>query len=119
MKISQMCFFQADLLSEILFQLNGIQIIAPESDVDVDPIELQPEQQQLTQILLTLRLLGKFLGFVTFLPYQSPEKLPDSMQATCIAMREKVRTTIRIFFDVICSCPLSFCNDTSVCSCCS
>ena len=86
-----------------MFQLNGIQIIAPESDVDVDPIELQPERQQLTQILLTLRLLGKFLGFVTFLPYQSPEKLPDSMQATCIAMREKVRNMFQIF-DVSYSC---------------
>ena len=84
----------------VLFQLNGIQIIAPESDVDVDPIELQPERQQLTQILLTLRLLGKFLGFVTFLPYQSPEKLPDSMQATCIAMREKVRNMFQIFGDL-------------------
>ncbi len=75
-------------------QLNGLQILAPESDVDLDPIELAPERQQLTTCLLTLRLLGRFLGFLTFLPYQTPEKLPDSMQAACVAMRNKVKDIV-------------------------
>ena len=82
----------------LLFQLNGLQILAPESDIDLDPIELAPERQQLTTCLLTLRLLGRFLGFLTFLPYQTPEKLPDSMQAACVAMRNKVNIFKMLWF---------------------
>ncbi|KAH3854531.1 hypothetical protein DPMN_097074 [Dreissena polymorpha] len=45
--------------------------------------------------LLSVRLVSKFLGFVTFLPYQSPERIPDSMEATYIAIRNKVYTTLK------------------------
>lgn len=40
--------------------------------------------------LLTLRLLGKFLGFVSFLPYQTTAKLPDEMEATYLSIRRNV-----------------------------
>lgn len=40
--------------------------------------------------LFTLRLLGKFLGFITFLPYRTTTKLPDEMEATYLSIRKNV-----------------------------
>ncbi|XP_052272332.1 codanin-1-like isoform X2 [Dreissena polymorpha] len=49
----------------------------------------EEEQDMFSSALLSVRLVSKFLGFVTFLPYQSPERIPDSMEATYIAIRNK------------------------------
>ena len=38
----------------------------------------------------SLRLLGKFLGFVAFLPYQTPDLLPDSVKESYVSMRDQV-----------------------------
>ncbi|XP_074652779.1 codanin-1-like [Tubulanus polymorphus] len=38
----------------------------------------------------TSRLLGKFLGFIIFLPYQTPESLPDSLKTTYLDQRSKM-----------------------------
>ena len=40
--------------------------------------------------MLTLRLVGKFLGFVIFLPYKNTSKLPDDTEAAYIALRKYV-----------------------------
>ncbi|KAK6181105.1 hypothetical protein SNE40_009036 [Patella caerulea] len=47
----------------------------------------QDQHQLFASCLLTLRLLGKFLGFVTFLPYQATDSLPDSIQSNYIELR--------------------------------
>ncbi len=73
-----------------LFQLNQLQILSPEMDADVDAAELGPERQQLTTALLTLRLLGKFLGFLSFLPFRAQEKLPEVLQRDHVASRNAV-----------------------------
>ena len=48
------------------------------------------EKKLFSSVLLDSRLVAKFLGFVTFLPYQSPDKLPDNVESTYIAIRSKV-----------------------------
>lgn len=43
-------------------------------------------------VLLSLRLLAKFLGFVAFLPYRGPEPPPTrELQDSILALRSQVR----------------------------
>ncbi|OPL20496.1 hypothetical protein AM593_07324, partial [Mytilus galloprovincialis] len=53
---------------------------AQESDED--------QKEKFISILLTLKLVGKFLGFVTFLPYKNTSKLPDDTEAAYMALRK-------------------------------
>ena len=46
----------------------------------------------------SLRLLGKFLGFVAFLPYQTPDLLPDSIKESYISMRDQVGGCLAAYF---------------------
>ncbi|XP_012933842.1 codanin-1 isoform X2 [Heterocephalus glaber] len=57
-----------------------------ESDVD-----WQGERRQFALVLLSLRLLAKFLGFVAFLPYRGPEPpLSRELQDSIVALRRQV-----------------------------
>ncbi|XP_053394864.1 codanin-1-like [Mercenaria mercenaria] len=52
------------------------------------------EKEMFVTVLLSVRLVGKFLGFVTFLPYRSPDRMPDSMETTYITIRNKHQPSI-------------------------
>lgn len=52
-------------------------------------MEQQDEKQRFTSVLLLARLLAKFLGFISFLPYQTSERPSREIQETAIAMRSK------------------------------
>jgi hypothetical protein len=65
---------------------------------------LQEHKELFIASLFTLRLLGKFLGFVTFLPYQTTTKLPDEMEATYLSLRKHVSD-----FCTLCSDNLYWC----------
>lgn len=55
------------------------------------PDLLQGERRQFAVVLLSLRLLAKFLGFVAFLPYRGPEPLPTrELQDSILALRSQV-----------------------------
>ncbi|XP_052767400.1 codanin-1-like [Mya arenaria] len=47
------------------------------------------EREVFVSVLLSLRLVSKFLGFVTFLPYQSTDRIPDSIETTYINTRNR------------------------------
>lgn len=51
----------------------------------------QDEKQRFTAVLLLARLLAKFLGFISFLPYQTAERPSREIQETAIELRSKVR----------------------------
>ncbi|XP_076706774.2 codanin-1 isoform X4 [Callospermophilus lateralis] len=52
---------------------------------------LQGERRQFAVVLLSLRLLAKFLGFVAFLPYRGPEPPPTrELQDSILALRSQV-----------------------------
>lgn len=51
---------------------------------------LQDEQQRFASVLLLARLLAKFLGFISFLPYQTSETPSGELKETAIALRSKV-----------------------------
>jgi codanin-1 len=57
---------------------------------------MQGERRQFAVVLLSLRLLAKFLGFVAFLPYRGPEPPPTrELQDSILALRSQVRDLVR------------------------
>ncbi|XP_048244553.1 codanin-1-like isoform X2 [Haliotis rufescens] len=65
---------------------SGDRTISTSSETE----EEEDQHELFASCLMTLRLLGKFLGFVTFLPYQTTEPLPDSMRASYTAHRNTI-----------------------------
>ena len=51
---------------------------------------LQDEKQRFTSVLLLARLYAKFLGFISFLPYQTSQTPSREIQEAALALRSKV-----------------------------
>ncbi|CAL8284487.1 unnamed protein product [Lota lota] len=88
-----------DSLCQQLLQLDEVTILGPgassvgegeaeEGDGERD-LEQQDEKQRFSSVLLLARLLAKFLGFLSFLPYQTPDRPPREIQETALALRSK------------------------------
>uniref|UniRef100_F7AX28 Codanin 1 n=1 Tax=Ornithorhynchus anatinus TaxID=9258 RepID=F7AX28_ORNAN len=80
-----------DSLSLQIRELNDLPLPHPgpteEGEADVDR---QDERRQFAAVLLSLRLLAKFLGFVVFLPYRGPEPPPTrEVQDSALALRSQ------------------------------
>ncbi|XP_041351384.1 codanin-1-like [Gigantopelta aegis] len=52
-------------------------------------VEGEQDREMFEACLLTLRLVGKFLGFITFLPYLTTDLLPDVALTDYLALRNK------------------------------
>ncbi|OWK09692.1 hypothetical protein Celaphus_00006325, partial [Cervus elaphus hippelaphus] len=82
-----------DSLSLKIRELNSLALPQPEpSDEDGESdVDWQGERRQFAMVLLSLRLLAKFLGFVTFLPYRGPEPPPTrELQDSILSLRSQV-----------------------------
>ncbi|XP_026165082.1 codanin-1 [Mastacembelus armatus] len=84
-----------DSLCQQLLQLDEVSILSPppsigegEEEGDGD-MEQQDEKQRFTSVLLLARLLAKFLGFISFLPYQTSERPSREIQEAAITVRSK------------------------------
>uniref|UniRef100_A0A8D3B2K6 Codanin-1 C-terminal domain-containing protein n=1 Tax=Scophthalmus maximus TaxID=52904 RepID=A0A8D3B2K6_SCOMX len=84
-----------DSLCQQLLQLDEVSILSPaastaegEEEGDGD-MEQQDEKQRFTSVLLLARLLAKFLGFISFLPYQTSERPSREIQEAAVALRSK------------------------------
>lgn len=51
---------------------------------------LKDEKQRFSSVLLVAQLLAKFLGFISFMPYQTSEAPSREIQEAAIALRSKV-----------------------------
>ncbi|XP_061286914.1 codanin-1 isoform X2 [Bos javanicus] len=82
-----------DSLSLKIRELNSLALPQPEpSDEDGESdVDWQGERRQFAVVLLSLRLLAKFLGFVAFLPYRGPEPpLTRELQDSILSLRSQV-----------------------------
>ncbi|KAM6960671.1 codanin-1 [Aplochiton taeniatus] len=85
-----------DSLCQQLLQLDEVSILGPalvpgqqgnpEGDGDM---EQQDEKQRFSSVLLLARLLAKFLGFISFLPYQTSERPSRELQEVALSLRSK------------------------------
>lgn len=81
-----------DSLCQQLLQLDEVSILSPPSIGEGEgegDLEQQDEKQRFTSVLLLARLLAKFLGFISFLPYQTSERPSREIQEAAIALRSK------------------------------
>uniref|UniRef100_A0A672J4M7 Codanin-1 C-terminal domain-containing protein n=1 Tax=Salarias fasciatus TaxID=181472 RepID=A0A672J4M7_SALFA len=85
-----------DSLCQQLLQLDEVSILSPppppigegEEDEDGD-MEQQDEKQRFSSVLLLSRLLAKFLGFISFLPYQTCDRPSREIRDSAVALRSK------------------------------
>ncbi|KFZ56910.1 Codanin-1, partial [Podiceps cristatus] len=72
-----------------ILELNGLTLVEHEhSDGEADMDE-QDEKKRFTVVLLSLRLLAKFLGFLVFLPYRTVEQPTRDLQDSAVALRNQ------------------------------
>ncbi|KAM5235369.1 codanin-1 isoform 2-T2 [Ctenodactylus gundi] len=82
-----------DSLSLTIRELDGLPLpqYEPGEDVGDSDVDWQGERRQFAVLLLSLRLLAKFLGFVAFLPYRGPEPPPTrELQDSVLALRSQI-----------------------------
>ncbi|XP_068961949.1 codanin-1 isoform X2 [Petaurus breviceps papuanus] len=82
-----------DSLSLKIRELNELTLpqYEPSEEDGESDVDRQDERRQFASVLLSLRLLAKFLGFVAFLPYRSPEPPPTrELQDSALALRNQV-----------------------------
>ncbi|NWS10449.1 CDAN1 protein, partial [Pachyramphus minor] len=78
-----------DSLCLKILELNGLTLVEHEhSDGEADMDE-QDEKKRFTVVLLSLRLLAKFLGFLVFLPYRTMEQPTRDLQDSALALRNQ------------------------------
>uniref|UniRef100_A0A8C3KE85 Codanin-1 C-terminal domain-containing protein n=1 Tax=Calidris pygmaea TaxID=425635 RepID=A0A8C3KE85_9CHAR len=78
-----------DSLCLKILELNGLTLVEHEhSDGEADMDE-QDEKKRFTVVLLSLRLLAKFLGFLVFLPYRTVEQPTRDLQDSAIVLRNQ------------------------------
>ncbi|XP_075387380.1 codanin-1 isoform X2 [Tenrec ecaudatus] len=82
-----------DSLSLKIRELNNL-VLPPHEPSDEDgesDVDWQGARRQFAVVLLSLRLLAKFLGFVAFLPYRGPEPPPTrELHDSVLALRNQV-----------------------------
>ncbi|NXN66109.1 CDAN1 protein, partial [Himantopus himantopus] len=78
-----------DSLCLKILELNGLTLVEHEhSDGEADMDE-QDEKKRFAVVLLSLRLLAKFLGFLVFLPYRTAEQPTRDLQDSAVALRNQ------------------------------
>ncbi|XP_075283532.1 codanin-1 [Opisthocomus hoazin] len=78
-----------DSLCLKILELDGLTLVEHEhSDGEADMDE-QDEKKRFTVVLLSLRLLGKFLGFLVFLPYRTVEQPTRDLQDSAVVLRNQ------------------------------
>ncbi|XP_071519956.1 codanin-1 [Panulirus ornatus] len=77
-----------DVLISHILVLNEREFVIPEPE-EGDPVNSMVHGEA-RSVVLNLRLLAKFLGYIEFLPYQTLEHLPENVMVTQISLRSKV-----------------------------
>ncbi|KAM8920861.1 codanin-1 [Pelodytes ibericus] len=78
-----------DTLCQEIQELDDVSIVGHRPADGESDMDQQDEKVRFASILLSLRLLAKFLGFVTFLPYRTTEILTRELQESAVALRSQ------------------------------
>uniref|UniRef100_A0A8B9K3B1 Codanin 1 n=1 Tax=Astyanax mexicanus TaxID=7994 RepID=A0A8B9K3B1_ASTMX len=80
-----------DGLCQQLLQLNEVSILGPEaaSDEGEEGVDGDMEQRRYSSVLVVAQVLAKFLGFISFLPYQTSEAPSREIQEAAVTLRSK------------------------------
>ncbi|OPJ82994.1 codanin-1 [Patagioenas fasciata monilis] len=78
-----------DSLCLKILELNGLTLVEHEHNDGEADMDEQDEKKRFTVVLLSLRLLAKFLGFLVFLPYRTVEQPTRDLQDSAIALRNQ------------------------------
>ncbi|XP_025917401.1 codanin-1 isoform X3 [Apteryx rowi] len=85
-----------DSLCLKILELDGLTLIEHEhSDGEADMDE-QDEKKRFTVVLLSLRLLAKFLGFLVFLPYRTVEQPTRDLLESAVALRNRTQPVLDV-----------------------
>ncbi|OWF46147.1 codanin-1-like isoform X2 [Mizuhopecten yessoensis] len=76
-----------DTFSAKVMELNEISIASREETPTEQDATDDEEKDRFVSCLMTVRLVAKFLGFVTFLPYQTGSRISDELSAMYISLR--------------------------------
>uniref|UniRef100_A0A674EYM6 Codanin 1 n=1 Tax=Salmo trutta TaxID=8032 RepID=A0A674EYM6_SALTR len=95
-----------DSLCQQLLQLDEVSVLAPvaSSTEGEGDMEQQDEKQRFSSVLLLARLLAKFLGYISFLPYQTSERPSREIQEATATLRSKVLMSVLDVCAVLRSC---------------
>nr|XP_033807255.1 codanin-1 isoform X2 [Geotrypetes seraphini] len=79
-----------DSLCQKILELDSIALVEHEPSDDVEAgVDEQDERARFTSVLMTLRLLAKFLGFINFLPYHTPDPPTRKLQESAVVLRNQ------------------------------
>ncbi|KAK2533218.1 Cdan1 [Columba livia] len=78
-----------DSLCLKILELNGLTLVEHEHNDGEADMDEQDEKKRFTVVLLSLRLLAKFLGFLVFLPYRTVEQPTRDLQDSAVALRNQ------------------------------
>ncbi|NWX53164.1 CDAN1 protein, partial [Steatornis caripensis] len=78
-----------DSLCLKILELDGLTLVEHEHGDGEADMDEQDEKKRFTVVLLSLRLLAKFLGFLVFLPYRSVEQPTRDLQDSAVALRNQ------------------------------
>ncbi|XP_070579055.1 codanin-1-like isoform X2 [Ptychodera flava] len=89
-------------LSAKILQITGVDLSLPINSINGnDGPTLAKEQRDIMQSgILSSKLLGKFLGLLVFLPYQSSEKLPNGLQKSLLIIRNECSPPLDILHEL-------------------
>ncbi|NXF07262.1 CDAN1 protein, partial [Smithornis capensis] len=78
-----------DSLCLKIIELNSLTLVEHEHGDGEADMDEQDEKKRFTVVLLSLRLLAKFLGFLVFLPYRTVEQPTRDLQDSALALRNQ------------------------------
>ncbi|KAM9294415.1 codanin-1 [Gastrophryne carolinensis] len=92
-----------DSLCQEIKELDAISIVGHETTDGESDMNEQDEKIRFASIILSLRVLAKFLGFVTFLPYRTTESLTSELQESSVALRNQTMPMLDVLQLLSCS----------------
>ncbi|NXV93039.1 CDAN1 protein, partial [Calonectris borealis] len=86
-----------DSLCLKILELDGLTLVEHEHGDGEADMDEQDEKKRFTVVLLSLRLLAKFLGFLVFLPYRTLEQPTRDLQDSAVALRNQTLPVLDVF----------------------